>query len=66
MTLLRSFKELAQNRTASAPVSGVATTAEKSSHLEGGPTGRALVDALQSCPYPEFDIEPSRSKETSL
>ena len=28
--------------------------------LSGGSTGQALIDALQSSPYPELEIEPSR------
>ncbi len=29
--------------------------------LKGGDTGRALIDAMQSSPYPEFEIEPDRT-----
>jgi hypothetical protein len=33
---------------------------ERSSHLDNR-TGADLIVALQSCPYPEVDIEPSRA-----
>jgi prevent-host-death family protein len=29
--------------------------------LKGGDTGRALIDALQSSPYPELEIAPDRA-----
>jgi hypothetical protein len=29
--------------------------------LKSGDTGRALIEALQSSPYPEFEIAPNRA-----
>ena len=38
----------------------VVISAEEFRRLKGGLTGQALVDALQSSPYPELEIEPQR------
>ena len=38
----------------------VVISAEEFRRLKGGTTGQALVDALQSSPYPELEIEPER------
>ena len=39
----------------------VVISAEEFRRLKGGLTGQALVDALQSSPYPELEIEPQRA-----
>ena len=38
----------------------VVISAEEFRRLKGGETGRALIDALQSSPYRDLDIEPAR------
>jgi prevent-host-death family protein len=38
----------------------VVISAEAFRRLTGTETGHALIDALQSSPYRDFDIEPSR------
>jgi prevent-host-death family protein len=39
----------------------VVIAADEFRRLSGGSTGQALIDAVQSTPYPELEIEPSRS-----
>ena len=39
----------------------VIIAADEFRRLSGGTTGQALVDALQSSPYPEVEIEPGRT-----
>jgi prevent-host-death family protein len=39
----------------------VVISAEEFRRLKGGVTGQALVDALQSSPYRELEIEPQRA-----
>jgi prevent-host-death family protein len=39
----------------------VVISAEEFRRLKGGVMGQALVDALQSSPYPELEIEPQRA-----
>jgi prevent-host-death family protein len=38
----------------------VMISAEEFQRLSGGQTGAALIAAMQSCPYPEVSLEPSR------
>ncbi|MDB5971619.1 MAG: type toxin-antitoxin system Phd/YefM family antitoxin [Hydrocarboniphaga sp.] len=38
----------------------VVIAAEEFRRLKGGTTGRALIEAMQSSPYREIDIEPGR------
>jgi prevent-host-death family protein len=38
----------------------VVISAEEFRRLKGGVTGQALIDALQSSPHPDTDIEPER------
>lgn len=38
----------------------VVIAAEEFRRLKGGLTGKALIDAMQSIPYRDVDIEPSR------
>ncbi|HBG06107.1 MAG: prevent-host-death protein [Geobacteraceae bacterium GWC2_58_44] len=38
----------------------VVISAEEFRRLKGGTTGQALIDALQSSPYRELEIEPER------
>ncbi|OXC75782.1 hypothetical protein BSU04_25210 [Caballeronia sordidicola] len=35
--------------------------AEDFRRLQGSPTGRALIDALQASPYPDIDLGPERT-----
>jgi prevent-host-death family protein len=39
----------------------VVIAAEDFRRLQGSPTGRALIDALQSSPYRDIDLEPERA-----
>src|SRR5258707_8761151 len=39
----------------------VVIAAEEFRRLQGSPTGRALIDALQSSPYRDIDLEPERA-----
>ena len=39
----------------------VVIAAEEFRRLQGGPTGRALIDALQSSPYRDIDLELERA-----
>lgn len=38
----------------------VVISAEEFARLQGGQTGQALIDAMQACPYPDFEIDPPR------
>lgn len=37
----------------------VVISAVEFERLGKGPTGQALIDAMQACPYPEFELAPS-------
>jgi prevent-host-death family protein len=37
----------------------VVVAAEEYRRLAGSATGQALVEAMQACPYPDFDLAPS-------
>ncbi|WP_256983259.1 type II toxin-antitoxin system Phd/YefM family antitoxin [Caballeronia sordidicola] len=39
----------------------VVIAAEDFRRLQGSPTGRALIDALQASPYPDIDLGPERT-----
>jgi prevent-host-death family protein len=39
----------------------VVIAAEEFRRLTGNVTGRALIEAMQSSPYPEMDLEPTRA-----
>lgn len=39
----------------------VVISATEFDRLQGQKTGQALIDAMQDCPLPDIDIEPTRS-----